>query len=46
MFEEHGAEDRLTPAPRQSATVASYEDDFTFALAASQSAWVLVIVKP
>jgi hypothetical protein len=47
MIEECGAEDHLTPrAVPVSNSVESYEEDFIFALAASQSAWVAVMVKP
>ena len=47
MFDERGAEDRVTlRAVPVSNSVEIYEEDFTFALAASQSACVLVMVKP
>jgi hypothetical protein len=47
MFEGRGAQDRVTlRAAPVSNYSDSYEEDFIFALAASQSAWVAVMVKP
>jgi hypothetical protein len=47
MIERYGAEDPVIPrAAPVSNYRNSYEEDFIFALAASQSAWVAVMVKP